>query len=109
MARRCQLTGKGPLFGHNVSHSNRKTNRRFEPNLQKVTLYSDALRRPIPMRVSTRALRSVSRAGGLDAYLLAVADAKLAPEALKLKRRLRKALGGSTGPAAAGSTGTAPA
>jgi large subunit ribosomal protein L28 len=109
MARRCQLTGKGPLFGHNVSHSNRKTNRRFEPNLQKVTLYSDGLRCPIPMRVSTRALRSVSRAGGLDAYLLGVADAKLAPEALKLKRRLRKALGGSRSPAGEAPTGSATA
>jgi len=100
MARRCQLIGKGPLFGHNVSHSNRKTNRRFEPNLQKVTLYSDALHAPVPMRVCTRALRSVTRAGGLDAYLLATADANLAPEALKLKHRVKKALAGSPAKAA---------
>ncbi len=93
MARRCQLTGKEPQFGHNVSHSNRKTNRRFEPNLQKATLYSDALGRKVPMRVCTRALRTVQKGGGLDAFLLATADEKLAPEGLKLKRQLKKALG----------------
>ena len=109
MARRCQLTGKGPLFGHNVSHSNRKTNRRFAPNLQKATLYSDTLGCPVPMRVCTRALRSVSRAGGLDAYLLRTADANLAPEALKLKRRLKKVLSGSAVKAAPAATESASA
>ena len=77
---------------HNVSHSNRKTNRRFDPNLQKVTLYSDTLRRKVPLRVCTRALRSVQKGGGLDAFLLAAADAKLAPEGLRLKRALKRAL-----------------
>ena len=92
MARRCDLTGKGPIFGHNVSHSNRKTNRRFEPNLQQVTLYSDALRRKVSLRISTRALRTVSRVGGIDSFLLRNDDAKLAPEGLRLKRRVKKAL-----------------
>jgi large subunit ribosomal protein L28 len=101
VARRCQLTGKEPQFGHNVSHSNRKTNRRFDPNLQKARLYSNALRRNIPLRVTTRALRTVSRAGGLDAYLLRSDDAKLAPEGLRLKRQVKKALAGK--PRAAGS------
>ena len=55
-----------PRFGHNVSHSNRKTNRRFEPNLQQATLYSEGLSRKVSLRVSTRALRTVSRAGGVD-------------------------------------------
>ncbi len=95
MARRCALTGKQPQFGHNVSHSNRKTNRRFVPNLQKATFYSDTLRRKIPLRVCTRALRSVQKGGGLDAYLLATSDAKLAPQGLRLKRQLKRALTGS--------------
>jgi large subunit ribosomal protein L28 len=95
MARRCQLTGKEPQFGHNVSHSNRKTNRRFDPNLQKATLYSDSLHRKIPLRVCTRALRTVSRAGGLDAFLLRADDSKLAPEGLRLKRQVQKVLAGS--------------
>jgi large subunit ribosomal protein L28 len=92
MARRCELTGKEPQFGHNVSHSNRKTNRRFVPNLQRVTLYSDMLRRKVPLRICTRALRSVQKGGGLDAYLLATADAKLAPEGLRLKHQLKRRL-----------------
>jgi large subunit ribosomal protein L28 len=96
MARRCQLTGTDPLFGHNVSHSNRKTNRRFDPNLQQTTLYSEALRRKVGLRVTTRALRSVTKGGGIDAYLLGVADAKLAPEGLRLKRAVKRALRGKT-------------
>ncbi len=107
MAQRCQLTGKQPQFGHNVSHSNVKSNRRFNPNLQRTKLYSDALRRPVPMRVCTRALRSVIRAGGLDAYLLGTADTKLAPEALRIKRRVRKALAGP-GPKTAASSPAGP-
>lgn len=92
MARVCQLTGKKVMYGHNVAHSNTKTNRRFEPNLQKASLYSEGLRRKIPLRVCTRALRSVQVKGGLDAYLLKTADVKLAPVGLKLKRQLKKAL-----------------
>ena len=94
MARRCQLTGKEAQSGHKVSHSNRKTNRRFDPNLQRTTLYSEALSRKVALRISTRALRSVQKGGGIDAYLLKTADAKLAPEGLQLKRRIRRALAG---------------
>jgi len=92
MARRCELTGKESLYGHNVSHANNKTKRRFVPNLQKVTLRSDALRRGVKLRISTRALRSVQRNGGLDAYLLSHDDAKLAPVGRKLKHQIQKAL-----------------
>ncbi len=95
MARRCELTGKDPLFGHNVSHSNVKTNRRFNPNLQNVTFHSEALRTPVRMRVTTRALRTVQRHGGIDRFLLATDDARLAPEGLRVKRRVRKALAGT--------------
>jgi large subunit ribosomal protein L28 len=101
VSRRCDLTGRGPRFGHNVSHSNRKTNRRFEPNLQRATLYSDALSRKVSLRVSTRALRTVLRAGGLDPYLLKTDDSKLAAEGLRLKRQLIRALTGQRKPAAA--------
>ena len=96
MARRCDLTGKEPQFGHNVAHSNVKTNRRFSPNLQKVTFHSDALRGKVRLRVSTRALRSVQHNGGLDRYLITTSDAKLEEPALRLKRKIRKAI--ATGP-----------
>ena len=92
MGRRCDLTNTGPISGHNVSHSNRKTKRRFEANLQQTSLYSEALGRSVALRVSTRALRSVSRAGGIDAYLLRTDDAKLAPTGLRIKRQVRGAL-----------------
>ena len=92
MARRCELTGKESLYGHNVSHANNRTNRRFVPNLQKVTLHSDALRRDVKLRICTRALRSVQCNGSLDTYLLSRNDAKLAPVGLKLKHQIQKAL-----------------
>ena len=92
MARRCELTGKESMYGHNVSHANNRTNRRFVPNLQKVTLRSDALRRDVKLRVCTRALRSVQVNGGLDTYLLSRHDAKLAPVGLKLKHQIQKTL-----------------
>ena len=96
MARRCELTGKEPQFGHNVSHSNRKTNRRFEPNIQRTTLFSEGLRRRVSLRICTRALRTVQRSGGLDAFLLKTNDLKLAPVGLQLKRRLKKSLAGAS-------------
>ncbi len=92
MARRCTLTGKQTQFGHNVSHSNRKTNRRFLPNIQSVSLVSEALGSRVPLRIAVRTLRTVQRSGGPDAYLLKTSDAKLAPEGLRLKRRIKKAL-----------------
>ena len=92
MARRCQLTGKESLYGHNVSHAKNRTNRRFVPNLQKVTLRSDALRRDVKLRVCTRVLRSVQVNGGLDTYLLSRHDAKLAPVGLRLKHQIQKTL-----------------
>jgi len=101
MARRCELTGTEPLFGHNVAHSNVKTNRRFNPNLQKATFFSDSLRRKIRLRVTTRALRTVQKVGSFDAYLLGTADAKLAPEGLRLKRQVKKALTGKSSASAA--------
>ena len=92
MSRRCSLTGKEVQFGHNVSHANRRTNRRFQVNLQKVSLVSEALGRAVPLRVSTRALRTVQKKGGLDAFLLKTDDAKLADPALRLKRKIKKRL-----------------
>jgi len=92
MARTCALTGKQVQYGNNVSHSNRHTNRRFEPNIQSVALASEALGRNVTLRVSTRALRTVLKKGGLDAFLLTTEDHKLPEEALRLKRRIRKSL-----------------
>ena len=91
MSRRCQITGKGVLTGNNVSHANNKTRRRFLPNLQETSLLSDALGVAVTMRLSTRAIRTVERNGGIDAFLLGTPDRRLAPEAQVLKRRIERA------------------
>lgn len=90
MSRRCELTAKGPLVGHKVSHSNIKTKRRFMPNLCNVTLTSDILGRSVRARVSANALKSVDHRGGLDAFLLKAKDTELAPRMLELKRAIVK-------------------
>ena len=91
MSRRCELTGKGPMSGNNVSHANNKTKRRFLPNLQDVTLQSDALGRAFKFRISNAALRSVDHRGGLDAFLAKAKDAELSANALKVKKEIAKA------------------
>jgi large subunit ribosomal protein L28 len=90
MSRRCELTAKGPLVGHKVSHSNIKTKRRFLPNLCNVTFISDVLGRNVRLRVSTNAIKSVDHNGGLDAFLLKARAANLSPRALELKRQIAK-------------------
>ena len=92
MSRVCELTGKGVLVGHKVSHSNHKTKRRFLPNLVNVTLTSDALNRSVRLRVSANGLRSVEHRGGLDAYLLKASDCELSSTLVDLKRDIAKKL-----------------
>lgn len=91
MSRVCELTGKGPMSGNNVSHANNKTRRRFLPNLNDVTLMSDALGRSFTLKISAAALRTVDHRGGLDAFLARAKDAELSDRALKLKREIAKA------------------
>ncbi len=91
MSKVCDLTGKGVVAGNNVAHSNTKTKRRFQPNLQNVTLRSDALGRKLSLRIATSTLRTVQKRGGLDAFLLGTDDAKLAPSGLRLKHQIRRA------------------
>jgi large subunit ribosomal protein L28 len=88
MARRCELTGKGVMSGHNVSHANNKSKRRFKPNLQDVTLLSDALGRSVSMRISVHALRSVDHAGGLDAFLAKAQSDQLSPKLKRIKKEI---------------------
>ena len=90
MSRRCELTGKGPMTGNNVSHANNKTKRRFLPNLNDVTLMSEALGRPVKLRISAAALRTVDHRGGIDAFLAKAKDAELSANALKIKKEIAK-------------------
>jgi large subunit ribosomal protein L28 len=92
MARRCPMIGKGVQVGNKVSHANNKTKRRFLPNLQRASLMSDALGAVVRLRLTVNALRTVEHNGGIDAYLLDTADAKLPLEARRLKRRIARAM-----------------
>ncbi|MGV8833755.1 MAG: 50S ribosomal protein L28 [Devosia sp.] len=92
MARRCELTGKGVLVGNNVSHALNRTRRRFLPNLVNVTLISEALNRPVKLRITAYALRSVEHRGGLDAFLLKQSDDTLSTLAQGIKKEVRAAL-----------------
>lgn len=91
MSRVCELTGKGPMTGNNVSHANNKTRRRFLPNLNDVSLQSETLGRPVKLRISAHALRSVDHRGGIDAFLAKAKDDELSPRALKIKKEIAKA------------------
>ena len=91
MARRCGITGKGVLTGNNVSHANNKTRRRYLPNLQDASFFSEILGTPVRMRLTVNGMRTVEHNGGLDAFLLGTPDRRLPTEAKLLKRRLEKA------------------
>ena len=68
MARVCQVTGKKPMVGNNVSHANNKTKRRFLPNLQSRRFWVESENRWVRLRVSTNALRTIDKSG-IDAVL----------------------------------------
>ncbi|PHR58322.1 MAG: 50S ribosomal protein L28 [Robiginitomaculum sp.] len=90
MSRRCEFTGTGVMSGNNVSHSKRRTRRKFRPNLCNVTLISDSLEQSFKFRITAAALRSVDHNGGLDGFLAKCADEGLSPNALKIKKSIRK-------------------
>ena len=92
MARRCELTGKGVLSGHNVSHANNKTKRKFRPNVSDVAVISDKLNRTVRLKISKQALRSIDHNGGLDAFLLKQSDDTLSLRARRLKREVARAI-----------------
>ncbi len=91
MSRVCELTGKGPATGNNVSHAKNRTRRRFLPNLNDVTLQSETLGRGVKLRIAASALRTVDHRGGLDAFLAKAKDSELSPNALKVKKEIAKA------------------
>lgn len=90
MSRRCQLTGKGVQTGNNVSHAHNRTRRRFLPNLQRISLQSEALGQRIRVRLCTSAIRTVEHKGGLDAFLLDARDADLTIDMRRLKKQIKK-------------------
>ena len=93
MSRRCELTGKSPMVGNNVSHANNKTKRRFLPNLNEVTLTSETLGQTHRFRISASALRSVDHRGGLDAFLAKAARRRAVAEGAEAQARDRQGAG----------------
>ena len=91
MSRRCELTGKGPMTGNNVSHANNKTRRRFLPNLNEVTLQSETLGRGVKLRISAAALRTVDHRGGLDDFIAKAKETEMSANPLKGKKKFSKA------------------
>ncbi|MBC6441144.1 MAG: 50S ribosomal protein L28 [Rhodospirillales bacterium] len=92
MSRTCDLTGKSVMVGNNRSHAENKSKRTFRPNLVNVSIFSEALGQQVRLRVSANALRTVEKRGGIDSFLLGERDAKLPDSALRLKRRVEKAM-----------------
>ena len=96
MSRRCELTGVGPMVGHNVSHSNVKSKRRFLPALKTIRLQSEALGQGFNLRITNAALRTLDYKGGLDVFLLKANDLNLSTKAQRLKRQIKAKLASQT-------------
>jgi large subunit ribosomal protein L28 len=92
MSRRCELTGVGPMVGHNVSHSNIKTKRRFLPSLRETALASEALGQSFRLKITNAALRTLDFRGGLDVFLTKASDDQLSIRALRIKRQIKAKL-----------------
>lgn len=92
MARRCELLGIGVMSGNKISHSNRKTRRRFLPNLRQVAFKSDVLGGEVSLRVAAATLRTVNKYGNIDNFLVNCRFAHLTDEAKKLRTKIKKKL-----------------
>jgi len=90
MSRKCELTGKKAMTGNNVSHAKNRTKRKFLPNLNNVTLTSDALGKDFQLKVSASALRTINKVGGLDHFLKKSAAVNLSSAAIKIKKNIEK-------------------
>lgn len=99
MPRVCKVTGKKTMVGMNVSHSMRHTKRTFLPNLQKLSFHSDILNRDFALRISTAGLRTLTKHGGLDAYVMSKPISRLTPEMAAIKKAIEKKNGKAEKPA----------
>tara|TARA_B100000123_G_scaffold256517_1_gene219737 strand:+ start:106 stop:387 length:282 start_codon:yes stop_codon:yes gene_type:complete len=88
MSKKCELTGKIPLKGHNVSHANNKTKRKFLPNLKKVKFKSVILKRSLKLTVSNAGVRSVDKKGGFDDFLKSAKSKYLSLRLKKIKKTI---------------------
>ena len=90
MSKKCDISGKCPMSGNNVSHANNRTRRRFLPNLHVVSLLSESLGKIFKLKICSSTLRTIEHNGGLDAYLESTSNTKLSEEAKKIKKQVLK-------------------
>lgn len=88
MSQKCELSGVGVMYGNKVSHSQRKTRRRFEPNIKIVRFLSDLMGEQYRFKVNAKCIRSVEKTGGFDEYMLKVSDDILSDKAKVVKRKI---------------------
>ena len=88
MTKKCELTGKRPLKGHNVSHANNKTKRKFNPGIKKIRFKSDLLKKNITLKVTNAALRTADFKGGIDKFLQSAKAFKLSKKAKKYRVKI---------------------
>ena len=91
MTKACDLSGKKVQFGNNVSKANNKTRRKFNVNMQSVTFKSEILKRNIKLSVSTSSMRTVSKFGGIDEFLIQTKSKYLSLKAKRLRRAITNA------------------
>lgn len=92
MSRKCIVTKTGVMSGNNVSHAKNRTRRRFLPNLQRVSLYSESLKKFFSLRISTRGLKTIEHSGGLDNFLSKQTNSKLHCDLRSIKKQVDGAL-----------------
>ena len=86
MVKKCDITNVKPMTGNNVSHAVNKTKRRFFPNLQNTSFFSEILGKNIKLKVTSRGIKTVEKNGGIDKFLLNSKNSKLNTETRKLKK-----------------------
>ncbi len=92
MSRVCQITGKRPVTGNNVSHAKNRTRRRWEPNLQVCSFPSDIMGKAVRLRLTANGIRTIEHNGGIDAWVMTTRKSRMTPEALKLRKTMEKAV-----------------
>ena len=95
MSKVCDLSGKKVQFGNNVSKANNKTRRKFNPNMQSATFKSELLNKNIRFRVATSSIRTVTKFGGIDEFLIRTKSKKLSLKAKRVRRTLQRIAGRS--------------
>ena len=90
MSKVCDLSGKKVQFGNNVSKANNKTRRKFNPNMQSATFKSELLNKNIRLNVATSSIRTVTKFGGIDEFLIRTKSKKLSIKAKRIRKTLRR-------------------